>query len=140
MAGGGGWGRRVGAGAGWRSRGGRMGGASTFLTCRVGAMRPQSQSPSSRCMQCTTQQRCRPLRPSLPPSPLATSLCCCLAPSSRPSPLQAPSFGRRDTLLRLQEAAQRKWEDAKVFEVDAPEEGEWGGRGWWGGGGPKQEG
>ena len=40
--------------------------------------------------------------------------------------LQAPSTARRDLLLKLQEAAQAKWEDAKVFEVDAPQEGEWG--------------
>ena len=40
--------------------------------------------------------------------------------------LQAPSTARRDLLLKLQGAAQAKWEDAKVFEVDAPQEGEGG--------------
>ncbi|GAB4822876.1 hypothetical protein N2152v2_009922 [Parachlorella kessleri] len=33
------------------------------------------------------------------------------------------STARRDLLLKLQEAAQAKWEDAKVFQVDAPQEG-----------------
>lgn len=37
---------------------------------------------------------------------------------------QSQSFGRRDLLLRLQETAQQKWSDAKLFEEDAPIEGE----------------
>lgn len=36
---------------------------------------------------------------------------------------QEGSKARRDELLKWQAAAQQKWEDAKVFEVDAPSEG-----------------
>jgi len=39
---------------------------------------------------------------------------------------QEGSKARRDELLKWQAAAQQKWEDAKVFEVDAPSEGEGG--------------
>jgi hypothetical protein len=35
------------------------------------------------------------------------------------------NFARRDLLLKLQGQAQGKWEEAKVFEADAPAEGEW---------------
>ena len=37
---------------------------------------------------------------------------------------QEGSKARRDELLKWQAAAQLKWEDAKIFEVDAPAEGE----------------
>jgi hypothetical protein len=35
----------------------------------------------------------------------------------------APKTGRRDELLAIQKEAQKKWEELKVFEVDAPEGG-----------------
>ena len=34
---------------------------------------------------------------------------------------------RRDMLLALQDKAQKKWDAAKAFEVDAPAEGTWDG-------------
>lgn len=37
---------------------------------------------------------------------------------------QEGSKARRDELLKWQAAAQQKWEDVKIFEVDAPAEGE----------------
>lgn len=36
----------------------------------------------------------------------------------------AANFARRDQLLAIQKEQQQKWEDAKIFEVDAPEQGE----------------
>lgn len=35
-----------------------------------------------------------------------------------------PKTARRDELLAIQAAAQKKWEESKVFEVDAPKGGE----------------
>ena len=38
--------------------------------------------------------------------------------------LQGQKTGRRDDMLKWQAAAQRRWADAKVFDEDAPAEGE----------------
>ena len=40
--------------------------------------------------------------------------------SDRISDSQTGNFARRDQLISIQKTAQKKWEDAKVFEVDAP--------------------
>lgn len=37
---------------------------------------------------------------------------------------QVGSKARRDELLKWQETAQQRWQAAKVFEVDAPAEGD----------------
>ena len=37
-------------------------------------------------------------------------------------PMGPKSYARRDLLLRLQNEAQKKWDDEKIFEEDAPED------------------
>lgn len=40
-------------------------------------------------------------------------------------PMQTHNTAKRDFLIKIQEEAQAKWEAAKIFEVDAPADGEW---------------
>lgn len=51
-----------------------------------------------------------------------------LPPPRPPAPCApaqaAQSFARRDLLLKLQGDSQQKWQEANLFEADAPAEGE----------------